>query len=324
MSYYPAIVLSVQNLTKTFSTGSFFSASKSTATAVNKISFDLAQGEIVGILGPNGAGKTTTLHMLVGVLKPTSGSIFYCGKDFSVHRSELLQSIGFASGSLQLPTTLSVAQNLDIYARLCGLNKQERTNRIEELLTTFGMWSLRNSATGHLAFGQLNRVILAKAFLAHPQIVFLDEATAALDPDIAHTVRLFLTKEQTQNGTTILLASHNMVEVAHMCSRVLVMKEGAIIADSAPEKLTHQIAKVRVQLTVLESSAQISHFLKKHSFLYTAQGNVVTIEIDEQAVAYLLNLLARESIMYSHISIDKPTLEDYFLKISYAPTQLTT
>lgn len=323
MSYYPAIVLSVQNLTKTFSTGSFFSASKSTAIAVNKISFDLAQGEIVGILGPNGAGKTTTLHMLVGVLKPTSGSIFYFGKDFSVHRSELLQSIGFASGSLQLPTTLSVAQNLDIYARLCGLSKQERANRIEELLTTFGMWSLRNSATGHLAFGQLNRVILAKAFLARPRMVFLDEATAALDPDIAHTVRLFLSQEQTQNGTTILLASHNMVEVAHMCNRVLVMKDGALIADSAPEKLTHQITKVRVQLTVVDNIRLLAHFFEKHSFLYSIIQNKVTIEIEEQAVANLLNLLARESIMYSHISIDKPTLEDYFLKISCSSAQLT-
>lgn len=322
MSYYPAIVLSVQNLTKTFSTGSFFSASKSTAIAVNKISFDLAQGEIVGILGPNGAGKTTTLHMLVGVLKPTSGSIFYFGKDFSITRSELLQSIGFASSSLQLPTTLSVAQNLDIYARLCGLNKQERTNRIEELLTTFGMWSLRNSTTGHLAFGQVNRVILAKAFLARPRIVFLDEATAALDPEIALTVRDFLSKERTHNGTTILLASHNMVEVAHMCNRVLVMKDGALIADSAPEKLTKQISNVHVQLIMPEITSSLIDFLQTHLYQYQIKNNIVTIELEENTVPLLLYKMARASFVYEHISIDKPTLEDYFLTISSTPKQL--
>jgi ABC-2 type transport system ATP-binding protein len=315
-----APILRVEHLTKHFLSGPFFVRTRVQTLAIRDISFEIQAGEIVGMLGPNGAGKTTTMHMLIGALKPTSGSIFYFNRDFSQHRSELLEKIAFASGSIQLPTTLSVIQNLDIYARLYGLSSRERSARLESLLTTFGIWHLKDLSSGHLSYGQMARLMIVKAFLAHPKIVFLDEATAALDPEIALTARDFLMNEKKMHGTAILFASHNMDEVAHLCDRVLIMKEGIIVANKSADQLTKEVTTVKVQFTATRDLKKMDQFLTGHELLHTIDNDNITVELDEHAVAQLLSRFAQEEIMYSHISIEKPNLEDYFFKMT-APTK---
>ncbi len=141
-------------------------------TAVNGISFDLSQGEVLGFLGPNGAGKTTTMHMLLGTLTPTSGVITYFGKNFAKHRSEILQHVGFASAYTRLPGRLTIYENLDIYGRLYGLSSYDRAIGIKQFLKAFDMWQMKDKAVSGLSAGQLTRVMLAKAFLPKPKIVF--------------------------------------------------------------------------------------------------------------------------------------------------------
>ena len=308
-------VLKVENLTKTFTTG-FWPFTKTTSyTAVDNISFEIQPGEILGFLGPNGAGKTTTIQMLLGTLTPTSGSISYFGTDFARNRVNLLKKIGYSSGYERLPAQLTIEENLDIVGRIYGLDAQQRSRQIEKLLRAFGMWEKRSEKTGTLSAGQATRVMLCKAFIANPAIVLLDEPTASLDPDIAQEVRAFILEQRTQRNTSILITSHNMDEVAQLCDRVLVLKNGSIIANSTPEQLTQSIAQVTVHLTITDEFERIITHLKQMQYQFSHGANTVAVKLDEHQIAQFLASLGSQNINYSHISIDKPTLEDYFLSI---------
>lgn len=300
-------VLIVENLTKQFS--SF--------TAVNSISFQLGAGEILGFLGPNGAGKTTTIQMLLGVMSPTGGTISYFGKNFTQHRSEIMQHVSFASAYVQLPGHLTIAENLAFYGELYGINKAEREANIKELLTFFGMWDLRNKRTGQISAGQMTRVILAKAFLVNPRIVLLDEPTASLDPDIVVQVRSFVLQQRKERGISVLFTSHNMADVATVCDRVLILKSGSIIADNTPEQLAQSVAQAKVELVITEGYEQAQQYAQEKSLVYELkEHNTIIIATDEHKIAELLMGLARAHVMYAQISIAKPTLEDYFIKIA--------
>lgn len=309
-------VLKVNNLTKTFTSGTWPFSTPQTYTAVNNVSFELKQGEILGFLGPNGAGKTTTIQMLLGTLTPTNGSITYFGLDLAQHRIAALKKIGYASGYDKLPSRLTVTENLDIVGRIYGLTRLQRMNSIEKLLKFFGIWELRNRQTGTLSAGQATRVMLAKAFIADPKIVLLDEPTASLDPDIAQEIRRFILTQRTERGVSILVTSHNMDEVTEICDRVLIIKKGSIIADDTPKHLAQSISKVHVNLVIPDGLDRARAYLNNAHVAYSMHEMYVKIELDEHAIAQFLTALSEQKIMYSQISIDKPTLEDYFLSIA--------
>jgi ABC-2 type transport system ATP-binding protein len=309
-------VLKVDHLSKIFSSGFWPFTTPQTYTAVNDISFQLKKGEILGFLGPNGAGKTTTIQMLLGTLTPSSGSIVYFDNDFAQHRIAALKKIGYASGYDKLPARLTVIENLDIVGRIYGMPAHHRAQQIEKLLKFFGIWEMRNRPTGTLSAGQATRVMLAKAFIADPEIVLLDEPTASLDPDVAHEVRQFILAQRKERGVSILITSHNMDEVTELCDRVLVLKQGVIIADNTPESLAKSTSKVRVHLTFSTGLDRPIEYLRQAQLIFVAQENQLSIEIDEHQIAQFLANLGEQKIIYSHISIDKPTLEDYFLSIA--------
>lgn len=301
-------ILKVQNLTKTFSVKPAF-------TAVNNISFHLNEGEILGFLGPNGAGKTTTIQMLLGTLTPTSGVIEYFGKDFVKHRSDILQHVSFASTYLRLPPNLTVYENLDVFGRLYGLNKAERENRIKKYLILFDMWRFHQRKVSGLSAGQMTRVMLAKAFLPEPRIVLLDEPTASLDPDVSADIRAFVLERQLHHKTSIIFTSHNMAEVEEVCDRVLVIKNGVIIADQEPQILAKSVHRSRVRLLGLDRE-RFMQFALEHKLNFLQQPHEIEIELDEEQIGWLFSSLAHANITYSQVSIDQPTLEDYFLEVT--------
>jgi len=309
-------ILNVRHLTKTFSSGLWPFTKKSTYTAVDGISFALEQGEILGLLGPNGAGKTTTIQMLLGTLTPSSGSITYFGNDFAHTRIQALKKIGYANGYDRLPARLTVWENLDVVCRIYGLHEPFRSQQIEHHLKTFDMWNLRHKQTGTLSAGQATRVMLAKAFIANPDIVLLDEPTASLDPDIAHEVRQFILKQQKEHNVSILITSHNMDEVTELCDRVLILQRGSIIANNTPDQLAQSTAKVRIHLKVSNGLELLIAYLHDTQNAHTVNDHEITIELDEHAIAQFLADIAERKVMYSQISIDKPTLEDYFLNVA--------
>jgi ABC-2 type transport system ATP-binding protein len=309
-------ILNVHNLTKTFRSGFWPFKTTQSYTAVNNISFSLESAEILGFLGPNGAGKTTTIQMLLGSLTATSGSILYFDKELATHRKEILKTVSYASGYDALPALLTVWENLDIVGRIYGIPTSERTARMEHLLKVFGMWNMRHKETGTLSAGQATRIMLIKAFVGNPRIVLLDEPTASLDPDIAHEVRHFILEQNKQSGVAILLTSHNMDEVTEICDRVLVLKNGVIIANDTPEKLAGSVTSARVHLMISDGLPFLLQYLQEKNIVHTLQEHSIIIDIDEHAIAHFLTDLAENNIGYSRISIDKPTLKDYFLSVA--------
>jgi ABC-2 type transport system ATP-binding protein len=207
-------------------------------TALDSLNFNVCRGEILGILGPNGAGKTTAIHCMLGLVTPTSGSIRIMGLDVASHRREILARVNFSSAYTALPANLTVRENLIVFARLYGLKSAR--DRIDTLLELFEIEETDNRLTGSLSSGQLTRLNLCKAFLNDPEILFLDEPTASLDPDIASKVRERLHELQLQRGRTMIYSSHNMQEVEQMCDRVIFLAKGRIVMQGAPAEIIKQ------------------------------------------------------------------------------------
>jgi ABC-2 type transport system ATP-binding protein len=285
-------------------------------TAVDRLSFALGRGEILGLLGPNGAGKTTTIQMLLSTLKPTSGRIEYFGCPLESAREAILDRLGFASAYSRLPWRLSVEENLDVFGRLFRLSARERKVRTEELLRWFGVWDLRRRTIASLSAGQLTRVMLAKAFLARPRVVLLDEPTASLDPDIAHEVRRFVRARRDEEGVSMIYTSHNMDEVAEVCDRVIFLNFGRIIDEGRPNELAASAAMTRVQLRVEHGLESLLRLASARGLASRIDDGMVDVEVDERQVADFLAGVAASGVRYSQIALRKPTLEDYFLKLA--------
>lgn len=303
-------VIDVEQLTKIYRTR------REQTCAVDAISFNLKEGEVLGLLGPNGAGKTTTIQMLLGTLKPTSGEIHYFGKSFERNRVQIMQKISFASSYTRLPSRLTVRENLNVFAKLYRLSSTQGKERSTELLKRFDVWHLRNRPVGMLSAGQMTRVMLAKAFLGAPRICLLDEPTASLDPDIAHEVRAFIRAQQKENGVSMIYTSHNMEEITEVCERVIFLKTGKIIACDTPGNLAQTVSACKLLLTVESGQDALEEALRNRDLYFDNCGGLMSIAIDEQEIAPLLIQIANSSVSYSNVHIERPTLEQYFLSIA--------
>jgi len=222
--------------------------------AVDNISFDIPKGEFIGLLGGNGAGKTTTIAMLLGLLIPDSGQIKIFGKDLCKNRFEILSMMNFSSPYVDLPKRLTVAENLAVYARLYGV--RQVAARIDELSCELSLQSLLKQRYGSLSAGQKTRVMLAKALLNKPKLLLLDEPTASLDPDVADRLRTMLVNYVAAHESTVLLASHNMLEVEKLCSSVLLMNQGQIIDRGRPRELFARYEKSSMEEVFLHLARQ--------------------------------------------------------------------
>jgi len=197
------------------------------ALAVKGINFEINKGKIMGLLGPNGCGKSTTIGMMLGLIKPTSGSVTINGLNIENNRTNLLEKMNFISPYVELPKKLTVEENLKVYGKMYGVKNLKE--KIFELMEKLNLIDFKKRQTGELSSGQKNRVSLAKALINDPEILLLDEPTASLDPDVGDYIRTFIEDFASNKKTTILLASHNMNEVERLCHEVMMMKNGEII-----------------------------------------------------------------------------------------------
>ncbi len=221
-------------------------------TAVDNISFDIKEGEILGLLGPNGAGKTTIIYMLLGLVAPTAGEISIFGKNLKTQREEILQEMNFTSPYVSLPYRLTVYENLFIFAKLYKVKDPEK--RISELLKIFQIEHLKDEPTSHLSSGENTRVGLAKALINRPKLLLLDEPTASLDPEMAHHSREILKKIRQEEKTAILYTSHNMQEIERMCDRIIFLNRGRIIATGSAVEITKAILQEERKEPALEEA----------------------------------------------------------------------
>ena len=206
--------------------------------AVKNINFKINKGSIIGLLGPNGCGKSTTIGMMLGLIQPSSGYVKINEKNIENNRTDLLQKINFISPYIELPKKLTIEENLKVYGRLYGVKNLK--DKILELMEKLNLVEFKKRKTGELSSGQKNRVSLAKALINDPEILLLDEPTASLDPDVGDYVRGIIENFASNNGTTVLLASHNMNEVDRLCSEVMMMKNGNIIDKGKSKDLINK------------------------------------------------------------------------------------
>ncbi len=232
--------IGVQGLTKRFEA----------ALAVDAIDFTVRRGSTTALLGGNGAGKTTTLSMLLGLLRPTAGSVRVLGVDMLRHRYRVLPRMNFSSPYVEVPRRLTVAQNLHVYAMLYGLRQVGA--RVRELARALDIADLLDRQTGQLSAGQRTRVALAKALINAPTVLLLDEPTASLDPDTGDWVRGFLERYRARTGATLLLASHNMAEVERLCDTVLMLRRGRIVDRGAPAELIARYGRRNLEEVFLD------------------------------------------------------------------------
>jgi ABC-2 type transport system ATP-binding protein len=218
--------------------------------AVDDVSFAVPAGAIWALLGGNGAGKTTTIAMLLGLVQPTAGQALVLGEDMGRHRDRVLPRMNFSSPYLDLPHRLTVRQNLTVYARLYGIDAV--AERIGDLARQLDFVELMDREFGKLSAGQKTRVALAKALVNRPEVLFLDEPTASLDPDTADWVRAWIEDYRKLSGATILLASHNMSEVERLCDHVLIMRQGRIVDAGQPAALIGRYGRETLEEVFLD------------------------------------------------------------------------
>ena len=241
--------IQVKNLTKKFKQH----------IAVNKINFQIEKNKTIGLLGPNGCGKTTSIGMMLGLIKPTEGKIVIDNKNLdSFKRDDILARINFASPYVELPKKLTVKQNLEVYGRLYGIKNLEF--RINEIAQDLDIKSFFKRKTGELSSGQKNRVSLAKSLINNPEILFLDEPTASLDPDIGDFIRSYIQEYRSKNKVTILLASHNMNEVERLCDSIIMMRKGKIIDKGTCKEIINKHGRGNLEETFLKLARSKDEF----------------------------------------------------------------
>lgn len=218
--------------------------------AVSEVSFAVARGRTCALLGGNGAGKTTTLSILLGVLLPSSGAVRVLGEDMVAHRYRAIERMNFTSPYVDLPKKLSVTENLMVFANLYGVRKPRA--RVNELIERLELESLAARAYGTLSAGQRTRVSIAKSLLNRPDVLLLDEPTASLDPDMGDRVRTQLETYRRESGATLLLASHNMLEVERLCDQVLMMRAGRIVDAGSPTELIERYGRATMEEVFLD------------------------------------------------------------------------
>ena len=220
--------------------------------AVKNINFNIKTGSIVGLLGPNGCGKTTTIGMMLGLIKPSSGNVYINGQNIENEnsRTKILEKMNFISPYVELPKKLTVEENLKVYGRMYGVNNLK--DKISDLMEQLNLLEFKKRKTGELSSGQKNRVSLAKALINDPEILFLDEPTASLDPDVGDYIRTYIENFASKKSTTILLASHNMNEVERLCNEVMMMKNGSIIDQGTCNSLINKHGRKNLEETFLK------------------------------------------------------------------------
>lgn len=295
---------------------------KSQVVAVKDVSFEVDYGELFGVVGPNGAGKTTTIKMLTTMLIPTSGNATVLGYDLEKDVTQIRQKIGIVLGGERgLYTRVSAVDNLRYFADLYGVSAKVRDKRIKELLEFMGLWERAHDRVETFSKGMKQRLHLARGLINDPELIFLDEPTVGLDPEIARETRDMI-KELVEKGKTVLLTTHYMFEADELCKRVAVIRNGEIVALDTPRGLKKyvmdtsvvevegfgisdkEVARFKEISDVLSVSAELAEN-KQILKIQTAKGSEIISEVQD---------ILRNSRIYD-IKIKEPTLEDAYLRL---------
>lgn len=236
--------------------------------AVNNLSLHIEPGEIFGLLGPNGAGKTTTIRMLTTMARPDSGQIIVNGYNMNRELVEVKKQIGVVPQHMNLDIELSVRENLELHCRLHKISKAERRPRIEEILQFVGLMDRADDLAGVLSGGMKRRLMIARALIHRPSILFLDEPTVGLDPQSRRNI-WDLIKKMNKMGMTVLLTTHYIEEAEALCHRVGLIDKGKLIALGSPWELLQKVGEIVLEYT-LEGATKYKFFSEREEALIFA------------------------------------------------------
>jgi len=306
----------VQNLTKKF--GGF--------VAVDNVSFNVNQGEVFGWLGPNGAGKTTTIRMLLGLLRPTSGSTYVLGFNSATQTKAVHAVVGYMSQQFTLYSDLTAAENIRFYGMVYGLSSGDLRRRQAEIIHMAGLDGRENELTSALSGGWKQRLALGCAIVHHPKVVFLDEPTAGVDP-ISRREFWSLIYDMTKEGVTVLVTTHYMDE-AELCQRIGFISQGRLVAIDTPGRLKQtqmrgdvleiNVSNQEVAMRVLKTAQQSGGLPLDEVALYGAQIHAVAPSAREYKER-IQSLLVEEGVEVRSIEWIAPTLEDVFISSVKTP-----
>ncbi len=225
-------MIDLENLTKQYPHKDA-SGKNTYKTAVDKLTFSVGKGEAFGLLGPNGAGKTTTIRMLTLLMEPTSGTIRYDGQDARAHAQDIKRLIGVVPQHVNFDQDLTVGENMELHARLHHMGRREREARIHELLHYVELEDVKNDGVRRLSGGMKRRLLIMRALIHHPRVLFLDEPTVALDPQVRRRI-WELIRTMKEQGVTVFLTTHYIEEAEALCDRVAMLSQGHLVDLDSP------------------------------------------------------------------------------------------
>ncbi|EHD1578724.1 ABC transporter ATP-binding protein [Listeria monocytogenes] len=275
---------------------------------IKGISFEVMPGEVFGFLGPNGAGKTTTIRMIVGLIKPTSGTILIGGKDIRKNFTEAMRGLGSIVENPEFYTFLTGQENLAYFARMDSSIKKERIQEVTELV---GLEKRINDRVSTYSLGMRQRLGIAQALLSSPKLLILDEPTNGLDPSGIHEMRDFIRALARNEGISVLVSSHLLSEIELLCDRVAIMTDGTIIKTDQVSHLLSSRAQLRWRVTPIE---QAKAFLESVTEV-EVDGEYLVTAMNEESAEWNEQLVAK-GIKVHEIDKRKPSLEDLFLELT--------
>ena len=300
--------IQTQNLTRRFNG----------LTAVNQLSLEVPAGTVFGFLGPNGSGKTTTIRLLLGLLAADEGAATVLGYDVANDAARVRELSGALLEHTGIYDRLTAYDNLDFYARIARLSKEERETRIKELLTSVDLWERRNDTAVDWSRGMKQKLAITRTLLHSPRLIFLDEPTAGLDPIAAAALREDILKLVRESGVTVFLTTHNLAEAEKICDRVAVIKEGKLLTVGSPDALRSQQGTIEFKLVGNGFTPEMLSALENRETVKEVHqnGGGILLSLDQSTdTAELLRWIITQGVHVEEARKGKESLEDAFLQL---------
>ena len=319
-----AYAINAEGIFKTFRSGWWKKRKKE---ALKGVDLQIEEREIFGILGPNGAGKTTLLSILSTLLLPDRGNVYILGMDVLHDERQIRKKVNIVSGNANFLWSLTVKENLHYYGMLYGLTGKEREKKVETLIDLFNLKEHRNIPFDELSTGMKQRLSLAKSLINDPEVLFLDEPTVGLDPDVSVRIREEILSIHKNRGMTVLLTTHNMKEAEYLCGRIAFLKEGKILTTGTAESLKRMVrigdtVKIEFKGTSLEDE-----LLRADGVInYGISGGLCEIIVDdaERRLGSIVAMLSQGGAQIKKVTLGQTDLEDVFIEFAKGEDSVET
>jgi ABC-2 type transport system ATP-binding protein len=287
--------------------------------ALKGINLQIEEGEVFGILGPNGAGKTTLLSILSTLLLPDQGKVHILGIDSLRNDYQIRERVNICSGNANFLWSLSVKENLHFYGMLYGLTGRRREEKVESLIDLFELDEYRDVSFDQLSTGMKQRLSLAKSLVNDPEVLFLDEPTVGLDPDVSVRIRELMLSIHREKGITLLLTTHNMREAEHLCGRIAFLKEGEILATGTAQGLKRMVRigdVIRIEFNGLIMEENLLHAEGVINFSISDNLCEIIVDEGEKRLGPLLALISQAGAQVKKVTLGQTDLEDVFIEFA--------